>query len=68
MKVDERWREHELIFSNTYGGYFNPLRIWFLFKKLLQANSLPDVRFHDLRRFGDCKIALKGQKVRAITF
>jgi len=35
---------------------------------LLQANSLPDVRFHDVRRFGDCKIALKGQKVRAITF
>jgi len=26
------------------------------------------MRFHDVRRFGDCKIAPKGQKVRAITF
>jgi len=26
------------------------------------------MRFHDVRRFGDCKIALKGQKVRAMTF
>ena len=27
-----------------------------------------NIRFHDVRRFGDCKIALKGQKVRASTF
>lgn len=26
------------------------------------------MRFHDVRRFDDCKIALKRQKVRAITF
>ena len=38
------------------------------FKKLLKRAGLPDMRFHDVRRFGDCKIALKGQKVRAITF
>ncbi len=49
MKMGERWREHGLIFSNTYGGYLNPGRIWFLFKKLLKAVGLPDERFHDLR-------------------
>jgi hypothetical protein len=35
---------------------------------LLKKAGLPDIRFHDVRRFGDGKIALKGQKVRAITF
>jgi integrase len=49
MKMGDRWREYGLIFSNIYGGYLNPGRIWFLFKKLLLANDLPDVRFHDLR-------------------
>jgi len=38
------------------------------FKKLLKKAGLPDIRFHDVRGFGDCKIALKGQRVRAITF
>jgi hypothetical protein len=37
-------------------------------QKPLADAGLPDMRFHDVRRFGDCKIALKGQKVRAITF
>jgi hypothetical protein len=37
-------------------------------RALLKKAGLPDIRFHDVRRFGDCKIALKGQKVRAITF
>jgi hypothetical protein len=38
------------------------------FRSLLEKAGLPPMRFHDVRRFGDCKIALKGQKVRAITF
>jgi integrase len=49
MQMGDRWQEHGLVFSNTYGGYLNPGRIWFLFKKLLKANGLPDVRFHDVR-------------------
>lgn len=49
IKMGDRWREHGLIFSNIYGGYLNPGRIWYLFKKLLKAARLPDVRFHDLR-------------------
>ena len=42
------WRSW-LIFCNVYGGYFNPGRVWYLFKKLLERAGLPDVRFHDLR-------------------
>jgi integrase len=47
--MGDRLQEFELVFSNTYGGYFNLGHIWFLFKKLLQANSLPDMCFRDLR-------------------
>jgi integrase len=49
IKMGDRWQEHGLIFSNIYGGFFNPEYVWVLFKKLLKKVGLPDVRFHDLR-------------------
>ena len=49
MKMGDKWQEYGLIFCNVYGGYFNPTRVWYLFKQLLKRAGLPDVRFHDLR-------------------
>jgi len=49
MKMGEKWQGYGLIFCNVHGGYFNPGRVWYLFKKLLERAGLPDVRFHDLR-------------------
>jgi len=49
IEMGEKWRGYGLIFSNVYGGYFNPGRVWTLFKQLLKRAGLPDVRFHDLR-------------------
>ncbi len=49
MKMGEKWQGYGLIFCNTHGGYFNPTRVWYLFKQLLKRAGLPDVRFHDLR-------------------
>ena len=46
---------------NIYGGFFNPDRVWYLFKKLLKEASLPDVRFHDLRH--DAATVLLAAKV-----
>ena len=48
-KSGDRWQERGLVFCNLSGGYFNPNHVRFLFKKLLKAAGLPDVRFHDLR-------------------
>jgi integrase len=48
-QMGKKWQEYGLIFCNVYGGYFNPGRVWYLFKKLLKQAGLPDVRFHDLR-------------------
>ena len=68
MEVGDRWHEKGLVFCDRYGGFFSPDRVLWSFSKLLKKIGLPHMRFHDVRRFGDCKIALKGQKVRAITF
>ena len=47
--MGDRWQEHGLIFSNSYGRFFNPDNVWKSCKKLLKEADLPDVRFHDLR-------------------
>ena len=68
QKAGDAWQDQDLVFSNQNGGYVGPKLLWGRFKALLVEAELPNIRFHDVRRFGDCKIALKGQKVRAITF
>ncbi len=63
------WEDHDYVFCTAQGRHLSPgSSVLEPFKVLLKKAGLPDVRFHDVRRFGDCKIALKGQKVRAITF
>ncbi len=62
------WEEKGLVFPNSKGKYYSSTTLRKQFTRLLQDASLPAIRFHDVRRFGDCKIAPKGQKVRAITF
>src|SRR5205807_5797493 len=37
INMGDRWRGYGLVFCNMHGGYFNPGRIWCLFKKLLKA-------------------------------
>ncbi len=67
-KVGAKWKEEGYVFTGLQGGVLNSRYLNKLFNKLLDESGLPHIRFHDVRRFGDCKIALKGQKVRAITF
>ncbi len=68
LAIGDKWEGLGVVFCDLHGGYINPRYLLVLFRKLLQEAGLPDMHFHDVRRFGDCKIALKGQKVRAITF
>ena len=62
------WVDNDLVFCNKRGGFFPPPTIAYQFNKVLKDVGFSHMRFHDVRRFGDCKIALKGQKVRAMTF
>ena len=68
LKAGPAWEESNFVFCNGHGGFLEPSQLHMMFRSLLEDAGLPQIRFHDVRRFGDCKIALKGQKVRAITF
>jgi integrase len=49
LKAGTTWKEQGLVFPNRYGGYFRRMRLYAIFKKLLQEADLPDMHFHDLR-------------------
>ena len=67
VKKGDRWQEQGLVFCNTYGVYFNPDRIRFLFKKLLKAAGLPVVRFHDLRHSAATVLFAAGVDLKVIS-
>jgi len=68
LKAGREWQDQGPVFCNTHGGFLQSDRLREMLQRLLKEAGLPEIRFHDVRRFGGCKIALKGQKVRAITF
>lgn len=43
------WQDRGLVFSNTQGGYLSTSKVTARFHRLLEAASLPRIRFHDLR-------------------
>lgn len=47
--IGERWQEHGLIFPNSLGKPMSCENMCTEFKRILKANGLPDIRFHDLR-------------------
>lgn len=49
LKAGVFWQEHDLVFSNKYGGYLDASKILPKFKAVLAKAGLPDIRFHDLR-------------------
>lgn len=46
--ASDKWVEHGLIFTNSFGGPIHPRNLLRDFKKLLQDAGLPAIRFHDL--------------------
>jgi integrase len=49
LKAGTLWKEQNLVFPNTVGGFARPDVLVSQFKKLLKDTGLPDMRFHDLR-------------------
>lgn len=54
MLVEDRsytkWKERGLLFPTTVGSYLSTENLSRHFKTVLERASLPDIRFHDLRR------------------
>ncbi len=49
QKAGDTWHEHDLIFTNKYGGPIHPRNLLRNYKQLLREAGLPTIRFHDLR-------------------
>lgn len=43
------WKEQDIVFSNTLGGFTEASNFELRYKKMLQKAGLPNIRFHDLR-------------------
>ncbi len=67
LKMGNRWQEHGLTFSNTYGRFLNPDKVWQSFKKLLKEADLPDVRFHDLRHGAATVLLAAGVPLKVVS-
>jgi integrase len=48
-QAGEQWEEHDFVFPNLYGRFWEPTYLDQMFKRLLVTSGLPVVRFHDLR-------------------
>jgi integrase len=48
-KVGGAWKELDIVFCNTFGGFLLPESVLQMFYKILKEAELPHIRFHDLR-------------------
>ncbi len=62
----EAWKENDLVFSSSYGGFINleTMRTWF--KRLLKDAGLPPMRFHDLRHSAATLLLAMGVHVKVV--
>ena len=49
LQAGASWRDLDLVFTNTHGGYIEPAHLNVWFTNLLKEAGLPHIRFHDLR-------------------
>ena len=48
LQASPAWENHDLVFSNLNGKFFNPSHLGTGLHKLLRKSEAPMVRFHDL--------------------
>jgi len=60
LEAGEKWQEQGIVFSNKYGGFFDPDRLLVIFDKVLREAGLPHMRFHDLRHSAATILLMSG--------
>ena len=60
LEAGEKWHERGIVFSNKYGGFFDPDRLLLIFDKVLREAGLPHMRFHDLRHSAATILLMSG--------
>lgn len=49
LKVGPTWEDHDIVFCDARGRFFDPNYLYRLFQEFLKEAGLPPMRFHDLR-------------------
>lgn len=66
--ADDLWRDHDLVFTNQFGGPLDPHNLTQRsFKRILTDAGLPPIRFHDLRHTMVTVALLKKLPVKSIS-
>ena len=49
LAAGSTWHDHDIVFCNTRGGFFEPSALQRAFQRLLKEAGLAPIRLHDLR-------------------
>jgi len=66
LKAGSKWKEQDLVFPNTSGGFIYPDVLLNQFRKLLKNVGLPHMRFHDLRHSAATILLSMGVHVKVV--
>jgi len=66
LKAGSKWKEQDLVFPNTSGGFIYPDVLLNQFRKLLKNAGLPHMRFHDLRHSAATILLSMGVHVKVV--
>jgi len=67
LKAGSAWEDHDLVFTDLSGGYFNPRYLEKLFKKIAaQASLPPQMTFHNLRHSAATLLLSMGVPLKVI--
>jgi integrase len=66
LKMGETWENHDLVFPDLHGGYFNPGYLDKLFTRLLREAGVTHMHFHDLRHSAATILLSMGVNIKVI--
>ncbi|MGZ3643489.1 MAG: tyrosine-type recombinase/integrase [Ktedonobacteraceae bacterium] len=66
LKAGKAWEDHDLVFCNRLGKFFETGDLGKMFHTLLQDAGLPRLRFHDLRHSAATMLLAMGVNVKVV--
>lgn len=66
LKAGKAWEDHDLVFCNHLGKFFETGDLGKMFHTLLQDAGLPRLRFHDLRHSAATMLLAMGVNVKVV--
>jgi len=66
LNAGDKWIEHDLVFSNSFGRLLVPTTVIAWFHALMCDVGLPRIRFHDLRHSAATILLTKGMHPKVV--